>query len=351
MPTNDLAPVVIVGGVLWIAGRAYSKSKGGMGLGIGAGGGFLGMSVMDFLFGTPGDTDGEGTGGTVDGGADKQNGPLEDDVDGTGGGGKDKNEGDGKDSQNGASNQDGKGNDANGNDAKGDNDGGTGGGGGVGGGSGGGVGSDHGQGTGGGTQNQGGDKGEDEGGGDDEGEYDYDPFEGQYITEDLPPLNLNDTLLEDIRETVRLLVGGGIIDPGKDPEDAARLPPELHNFDVEAGGLLRFWADVAIHYHFDMPWGVLDKERPTHVPYIHLWNDILAFTAKYEWELNGDGSELGDVPTLFATTTKTPPAVEENPGRSIPRRGMGDPRNGSLFRTREVYINPFTRSAGWRQQA
>lgn len=326
--TDNLVPLVAVGGILWLANRFYKSSKSGFGIGIGAGGGFFGVSAWDFLFGSNAEDDRkgdkEGETGYQESGADEGKGPL-DEPEGTVGG-KDKEPGDGNSSSSGGSGS--KGSDKDGNQS-----GGQGSGGGVGGGSGGGVGSDQGQSTDGGVEDQGGNIGDDNGGGEDDGIFDYDPYEGQYITVDLPPPDMSEAKLGDIRLTIENLVDHGITDPGKNPEDAAKLPPELHEFDIETGGLLRFWADVTLHYHYDLPWGLLDENNKTHLPYRKLWNEILAYTAKHEWELNGGGDEIPDSPTLFASTQQP----------TLARRGLGDTRpDTTLLVTRNLTINPLT---------
>lgn len=327
--TSFVVPAVAIGGLLWIAHRTYETSKSGFGIGIGAGGGFLGVSVWSFLFGSPG-SDGDGSG--KHSGAGTSAGPLKEDPGGgESGHSKDPSDGTSTEGQ-GKPKDDSKGSSNNGDNGKsgaGDNAGegkSGGGGGGVGGGSGGGVGSDHGSGTDGGV-GEGGDKGEDDGGGEDEGAFEYDPFEGQHITIDLPPPDLSKTHLASVRGTVENLVTFSIEDPGADPDDAAKLPPALHVYNGDIGGILRFWADVALHYHYDLPWGLLDDQNPTHIPWIELWNDILALAAKLEWEQNGTGDEIPDAPNLFA----------HNGPSMLPRRGVGDSKpNMTLLVTRSV---------------
>ncbi len=55
------------------------------------------------------------------------------------------------------------------------------------------------------------------------------------IAVDLPPPDLSKAKLSDVAKTVENLVKFSIEDPGKDPKDAARLPPELHTYngDIE----------------------------------------------------------------------------------------------------------------------
>lgn len=323
---NNAVPVAMVGGILWIAHRFYVNSRSGPGIGIGAGGGLFGVSIMSFLFGSPGEGDDSGA-GSRDSGATEQKGPLEEDEGGDGGTEQEPSKG-------------GSGENTNGSDSENENDGGEGknagqGGGGVGGGSGGGVGSDHGQGTDGGVGDEGGDKGVDEGGGTDDGIYDYDPYEGQYITEDLPPPDMSDAMLNAIQGTIENLVSFSVTDPGADPKVAERIPEELWTFDHEISGLLRYWADVTLHFHYDLPWGVLDKSNPTHIPYIQLWNDILSNLAKLEWSTNKNSTPI------------TP--VSSARSKGVRRRGVGDSDpNFTWFETREVFLNPLLHMRGMK---
>ena len=72
------------------------------------------------------------------------------------------------------------------------------------------------------------------------------------------------------------------------------LPPPLHAFDPNLGGLLQFWADVTLHIHYELPPGRLDPDNASHVPYINLWIDILAKLAIEEQKINADIDEDDD---------------------------------------------------------
>lgn len=322
-------PVIGVGAVFFVGYRAFSRSSRGMGIGLGAGGGSfsVGVDVLEFLFGSSqaGDLDGQGNAAEESGPSDKPGGT----------GGSASESGDGDEGREGSEGSEEQGSSGAANDGKGTS-GSSGDDNGVGGGSGGGIGSGDDQGIDGGDLDEGGSKGEDEGGGEDEGDYEYDPYEGKRITVDLDPPDLSTAKLDAIRETVRTLVNGSILDPGRDEPEASKLPPELHVYDPEQGGLLRFWADVALHLHYDLPWGILDGDRPSHAPWIHLWNDILAYTAQYEWDTNGG---VDDEPVPMSIVY--PPAHQTK----VRRRGLGDIHRRPLLVTRELRINPFTRRA------
>ncbi len=331
--TDSWVPLAAIGGIVLVATRAYQNSKNGTGIGLGGGGSGFGINVWQFLFGAdPGDEEGKEGGG----GAAKPSGPS-DKPGGTGGSASEPGDGDGKAGDGQDKPDGGKGgkDKPQGGSSPGDNDGkgtsGGDGGGGVGGGSGGGIGSGSSSGSGHGDLDQGGSQGVDDGGGENDGYYDYDPFEGKIIDVDLPPPDLSEQMLDKVRETVRTLVNGSIIDPGASPDAAERLPPEIHFFDTEKGDLLRFWADVALHYNYDLPWGRLDDTRDSHKPWIELWVDTLAYTTMYEAEENGGFGD--DIPTT--TITVKPVTVR--------RRGMGDV-GAPLLLTREVFINPFIRT-------
>jgi len=166
----------------------------------------------------------------------------------------------------------------------GDSGGGGQGGGGVGGGSGGGVGQGSGSGTAGG-EDEGGSTGDDNGGGADEGHYD--PWGGALIDADLPPPDLSAGKLSAVRQTVEDLVLGAVLEPGASEPG---LPAPLHSFNPDYGGLLLFWADVALHHTYDLPPGRLDPDIPSHIPWINLWLDILAYVSTVEAQVNPGGA-------------------------------------------------------------
>lgn len=323
--TDSWVPLAAVGGIVLVATRAFQNAKEGDGIGLGGGSGGFGVNLWQFIFGAEGKgeegggdsgagKDADGPGGT----ADK---PGEDGEEGKDGG---TSTGNGKDGQN----------DNNGDTSAGngkDGEGGAGGeGGGVGGGSGGGIGSGSSSGPGEGQLDQGGSHGEDDGGGDDEGYYEYDPYQGVMIEVDLPLPDTSEQMLAAIRETARTLVNHAIYEPGASPEAAQKLPPELHSYDFEKGGdYLRFWADVTLHYHFDLPWGRLNDEQPSHFPWINLWIDILAYITVYESEETP--WTFDDIPTT--TAKKQDLAITTK----VLRRGLGD-TGVPLFPTR--IVNP-----------
>lgn len=258
--------------VLWFLRRGEGGSRG-WGLGWGSGGSLFG----------PG-----GEGATVEDGKFKESGPLEDQR-GDGGDSTEDVNGDsshgGQDGTGENSSGEGKPGDGKSGDGKeGNGKGGTGGqGGGFGGGTGGGIGSGKGQGTGG-DFDEGGNEGDDNGGGD-EGDGLYDPWEGQLIDQDLQPPDTSKKKLADLHATISDLVVYSVLDPGKFHPG---LPQPLHRFDPELGGLLKFWADVAIHLEYpQLPPGRLDPDVASHVPWINLWLDAYALTATIEAEING----------------------------------------------------------------
>ena len=130
-----------------------------------------------------------------------------------------------------------------------------------------------------GDDDKGGSVGEDEGGGEDKGRYEGGE-EGIMVEVDLPPPNLTEEKLAKIRTDIEDLVLGAVLDPGvSDPN----LPPMLHNFDPGLGSVWKFWADVAFHHNFpEVPWGRLDDENPTHVPWIELWLDMYRYVLVVE---------------------------------------------------------------------
>ncbi|MCA9695873.1 MAG: hypothetical protein KC636_40220 [Myxococcales bacterium] len=167
-----------------------------------------------------------------------------------------------------------------------DGDGGTqgGDGGGLGGGEGGGVGQGEGEGDSDGQEGEGGDEGDDEGGGESDGKYD--PWGGLLIQVDLPAPDMSDAKLTQIAATIEDLVTYAVLETD--------LPPPLHAFDPNLGGLLQFWADVTLHIHYELPPGRLDPDNASHVPYINLWIDILAKLAIEEQKINADIDEDDD---------------------------------------------------------
>ena len=88
----------------------------------------------------------------------------------------------------------------------------------------------------------------------------------------------------------------------------------LHHFDPGLGSVWKFWADVALHYNFpDLPWGRLDPENPTHVPWIDLWIDIYRYALIIDLGEN-PGDEIDDPQSAIA------PHVRER--RSDPLRRL-----------------------------
>ena len=244
----------------------WSRASDGPGWGLGGGGGD-GSSILGW-----GRQSGAGAEEGGDGGTSEAGGGASKDGSGASGGGG----GAGNAEQPGA--QDG-GAGKGGESSEGKGGSGGSGGGGLGGGSGGGVGSGHGAGA---ANDEGkGGKGEDDGGGASDGQYPG--WGGQVVEADLDPPDLSEARLVQVRKTVKDLVTGAVLDPGVSAPD---LPGPLHSFNPEHGGLLLFWADVALHYNYSLPPGRLDPENTSHVPWINLWLDILALVAMEEEKLN-----------------------------------------------------------------
>ena len=257
---------VLGAGLYWLLSRVGADG-GGKGFGLGGGGG-------DSLLGTkppsgPSETEGDGGESPEDRGSSNST-PGDDRGEGenagSGQGSKEPSAGSGEGSP-----------DKGGSGGGGTSGGGGQGGGGVGGGSGGGVGSDSGSGTAGGLDDEGGSTGDEGGGGEDEGPYD--PWGGLLIEVDLPSPDLSAAKLAAVRMVVEDLVLGAVLDPGANAPD---LPEPLHAFDPDYGGVLLFWADVALHYAYDLPHGRLDPDNPSHIPWINLWLDILAYVSEVE---------------------------------------------------------------------
>jgi len=267
---------VIGAGLYWFLSRPRG---GGSGWGLGGGGG------GDSLLGTKppsGPSETEGTGGKAaepgaDEGADGKGDPGQQGSAGATGNDSKKPSSDGS-----------AGGSGGGTGSGGTTGGGGKGGGGIGGGEGGGVGSGKGSGTSGNEadEDDGGVKGEEGGGGASDGPYD--PWGGEVIGVDLPAPDLTPAKLSAVRETVEDLVLGAILDPGV---SVPTLPGPLHVFNPEHGGLLLFWADVALHHNYSLPHGRLDPDNATHVAWINLWLDILAYVGTVESKVNS-GVEL-----------------------------------------------------------
>jgi len=270
---------VIGAGLYWFLSRPRG---GGSGWGLGGGGG------GDSLLGTKppsGPSETEGTGGKAaepgaDEGADEKDDPGQKGSAGATGNDSKKPSSDGS--------AGGSGGAGGGTGSGGTTGGGGKGGGGIGGGEGGGVGSGKGSGTSGNEadEDDGGVKGEEGGGGASDGPYD--PWGGEVIGVDLPAPDLTPAKLSAVRETVEDLVLGAILDPGV---SVPTLPGPLHVFNPESGGLLLFWADVALHHNYSLPHGRLDPDNATHVAWINLWLDILAYVGTVESKVN-NGVEL-----------------------------------------------------------
>ena len=269
---------VLVGGAYALY-RLWKNASGGPGVGLGKGGSsFFGLGgtqgAPGATSGPGGDAEKPGTGDspstTKPGSGSSQPSPGGGSKPNTGDGGK---PGTGGTGTGGATTKDGE------------HSGSGGVGGGVGGGSGGGVGSGDGSGTSS-DSGDGGSSGDEDGGGEDQGSYD--PWGGQLIAENLPPPDISDAKLEKVAATVRELVWSAALETS--------LPPPLHAFQPELGGLLLFWADVALHTEYALPPGRLDPDNPTHVPWINLWLDILALVSLEEKKANADfDTEVEDV--------------------------------------------------------
>jgi len=277
--------VGIAGGVGLIGYATYwlwDRASDGPGWGLGGGGGD-GSSILGWGGPKGPAADEGGDGGKAPEGSSGGSGGDRPGGSDPGGGGTS-----GADSAGGGSGSSGGGG-TGGTDNDGDGTGGSGGGG-LGGGSGGGVGSGEGQGSSNDPDQGQGGKGEDEGGGA-SGEQ-YDGWGGQVIVQDLAPPDVSAAKLAQVRATIVDLVGGAVLDPG---QSAPTLPGPLHTFNPEHGGLLLFWADVCLHYNYDLPPGRLDSANPSHLPWVNLWLDILALVALEEEKMNA-GTELDDTP-------------------------------------------------------
>ena len=260
-----LGGAAVTAGLVWLYLRLKDRSGSGFGLGLGGGGGdkLLGKhpasGPADEPGGTggsadkPGDTNDAG-GGTSKPSASGGGGSKPTDKSGTGSGGH-----------------------ASGGGSKPGGDGHGGSGGGLGGGSGGGVGIGEGEGTSG-NEGDGGAQGEQDGGGE-SSEGPYDAWGGVLIAEDLAAPDLSEAKLAAVRETVLELVGSSVLE--------TPLPPPLHAYDPNLGGVLLFWADVALHMNYKLPPGRLDPNKESHGPWLKLWRGILEYTAKAELEING----------------------------------------------------------------
>jgi len=251
----------------------WSRASDGPGWGLGGGGGD-GSSILGW--GRPAGAGAEEGG---DGGSSEAGGGASEDGGGAQGGAGQSGGADSPGAQDG-------GNGSGGNPSDGDGGSGGAGGGGVGGGSGGGVGS--GQGSGAANDEGKGGKGDDNGGGASDGQYPG--WGGQVVELDLDLPDTSEKRLAQVRQTVTDLVTGAVLDPGVSAPD---LPGPLHSFNPEHGGLLLFWADVALHYNYSLPPGRLDPDNASHVPWINLWLDILALVAMEETKLN-PGVEYDD---------------------------------------------------------
>ncbi len=153
-----------------------------------------------------------------------------------------------------------------------------------------------------GDDNKGGSVGEDGGGGEDKGKYEGGE-EGVMVEVDLPPPELSEQTLAKIRTDIEDLVLGAVLDPGVSNPN---LPPMLHHFDPGLGSVWKFWADVAFHHNFpEVPWGRLDDENPTHVPWIELWLDMYRYVLIVELGEN-PGSEIEQSVRLAGARERAP---------------------------------------------
>ncbi len=252
----------------------WTRGKGGFGVGFGSGKG------ASSIFGQGGDPSGEGGDATAPGepGDTAADGSVSEtpSADQTGGGSSNGGKpGDPKgDPGNVGADKQGKtgsGKDGS-KDSKGDGGSQGDGSGGSGGGSGGGIGD--GQGAGEGGDDDDASVGIAEGGGEDDGEY-AGRGGGTMIDVDLDPPELSPAVLAKLRTDVEDLVLGAVLDPGV---DAPGLPPGLHAYDPAFGQVWWFWADVALYYNFpELPWGRLDPDNKTHIPWIELSVDLYRY--------------------------------------------------------------------------
>ncbi|MEZ4430468.1 MAG: hypothetical protein R3A51_22555 [Nannocystaceae bacterium] len=289
---------ITVGGLYWLYTRLFGEDGEGSGFGFGIGGSGKGDEL--FKKGAagpaeePGGTGGDAAepGGTGDGGGAKQptasggGGTKPTDKPGAG----DKPQGTGK-----------------GDKPSGGGSGGAGGG--LGGGSGGGVGSGEGSGMSGDT-GEGGEVGEEEGGGE---EDQYGGWGELLITEELAPPDISAAKIDQLRETIYTLVGDTVY--------ATELPPPLHEFNPELGLDIVYWADVALHLNYALPWGRLDPDNATHKPWIELWLDILQEVIIVENLLNADANEELDDPEWNASVGPQEPVY--GLAKAAPRHARG----------------------------
>lgn len=88
------------------------------------------------------------------------------------------------------------------------------------------------------------------------------------IDVDLPEPDSSDAKLQAVSDTVLDLVSNGVFETD--------LTTPLDFYVQEWGGIDRYWADVALHKNYSLPFGRLDPENETHHPWIALWQEIHA---------------------------------------------------------------------------
>lgn len=105
-----------------------------------------------------------------------------------------------------------------------------------------------------------------EGGGESENDDPNAGWGGVMIETDLPAPQLDDAKEDAILDQIHTLVWDTILH--------TNLAAPLDHYDSTKGSPRKWWADVVLHTHFDVPFGRLDPDNKTHVPWIGLWLDI-----------------------------------------------------------------------------
>lgn len=116
-----------------------------------------------------------------------------------------------------------------------------------------------------------------EGGGDGQNDDPNAGWGGLIVEGELPPPDLSDAKLESMYKQIQMLVWETIL--------TTDLPPPLDRYDGSKGSPRKWWADVVLHTHYDVPFGRFDPEIASHIPWIGLWMDIHLVVRRTEYEL------------------------------------------------------------------